>query len=106
MTAEEELRAAHTVERRGRAGAGAGPFIEPFAAPRDFGDPNLFGFVKSIDQKDLSKLRLLIDTALPPENGFVVVQESFPHPSHSGKSRSEFQALIGGIDTETGDLIG
>lgn len=78
----------------GQRGHEAGPFIEPFAAPRSFGDPSLAGWHRKIAAADFKMLRLPERCALPPEDGFVVVAANEPLPLGRKSVRQELQVLV------------
>lgn len=72
-----------------------GPFVEPFAAPRDKSNPAMFGWFLPLEDSDLRELRLPLDMALPPEDGFCLVHGDIPAPSAlECDERQELQVLI------------
>ena len=97
MSAEDEVRIASETARRSEEASPKrqpGPFIEPFASPRDFGDPTMFGFAKPILQSDFSKLVLPTATAFPPEDGYLIIQANIPTDAQSADAQFEFQVLL------------
>lgn len=73
----------------------ADAFMEPFAMPRQHGDAALFNWVKPLADRDIVDLTLFVDTALRPEDGYLVMHQEVPllkeqveDPVH------EFQVLV------------
>ena len=71
------------------------PFVEPFAAPRDKGDPAMFGWFYPLDDAVLQDLKLPVDMALAPEDGFCLVHADIPlHNNSDQTARQELQVLV------------
>ena len=99
ITREDEIRiakAANAYEQQHRPDQQRepGPFMEPFAVPRDHGDPTLFDFVQPLEDRDLPKLTLPVGMALAPEDGCVILHTDVPAARAHGKARQELQVLI------------
>ncbi len=98
LTRERELelaRTSHVDGRRHPDDRRPGPFVEPFAAPRDRGDPTMFGWFYPLDDAALRNLKLPVDMALAPEDGFCLVQADIPLRNNSSQTaRQELQVLV------------
>lgn len=70
-------------------------FSEPFALPRQGGDPALFGFCQSLSAHELGELTLLTNTGFPPEDGFLIIHQELPFwQGGDAPTRQEFQVLV------------
>lgn len=106
ITREDEIRiakAANAYEQQHRPDQQRepGPFMEPFAVPRDHGDPTLFDFVQPLEDRDLPKLTLPVGMALAPEDGCVILHTDVPAARAHGKARQELQVLIDAQNVST-----
>lgn len=82
------------VEKQHGSPRNPGPFMEPFAAPRDHGDPDLFGYVQELRDRDLTQLTVPVNAALAPEDGFVMVHTDVPEARARSNARQELQVLV------------
>ena len=79
--------------RHGQRPEEEGPYVEPFAAPRFPGDPQLEGAHASLSANDLREVELPLRTALWPENGLCIIGAASPLAVHPEKLMREYQVF-------------
>ncbi len=71
-----------------------GPYLEPFAVPRDGGDPRFISWHRCLSDGELGKLRIPYGMALWPQDGFIVLAEALPDAYATGRVVKEYQVYV------------
>ena len=97
---EDEMQETLPVRKRRPERRKGGPYLEPFAQSRMFGDARLIGWVRDMESGEMGRIKVLTQTGLLPDDEYSIVCSSCLRDNDDGRQDVcyEMQLLVDASD--------